>query len=355
MATCYCECGAKYRVPDNSLGKHAKCKKCGAVFTLKEEDDGPIPLADGWDDAIEQSAAARPIPSQADQMPPPGSPAAAAAAPYQHGPVSAIPVGPRTYWTNVLWSFLFLSNPSDLISFIVIAGLLIVTPMIPFAGWFLHLLLIGWFAAFRFNIVASAAAGEERLPDVEMSSDYYADIIEPFFRWIASWIVVLAPAIAYLIYAWQQGRLTGTEVGEVLVAGLTGLWQGTSSGVTTFDFLLCAGMAMWPMVILCLALGGFECLFRPDLMILTIARTLPAYAVTLALMFAITLAIDRVSQLATSSIAAPAGGSIGSMIGNALLLGGLITGLSVYLDIVLMRLIGLYYHHHKSRFAWDWG
>lgn len=355
MAKCYCECGAKYRVPDESLGKRAKCKRCGAVFTLKEEDDGPIPLAGGWDEAIQHSAAATSLPTRAEQMPPPGSPAAAAAAPYLHGRVTVTPAGPRTYWTNVLWSFLFVAHPSDLVSFIIIAGLLIIAPMIPFVGWFVNLLLLCWFSAFRFNIVASAAAGDERLPDVEMSTDYYADFIEPFLRWIASWVVVLAPAIGYLIFAWKQGRLTGAEVGEVLANGLTGLWQGTSSGVTAFDFLLCAGMAMWPMVVLCLALGGFDCLFRPDLMVVTIVRTLPAYLVTLGLMFAITLAIDRVSRLATAGIAAPAGGSIGAMIGNALLVSGAITGLSVYLDIVLMRLIGLHYHHHKNRFPWDWG
>ena len=54
MAKCYCECGAKYRVPDESLGKQAKCKQCGAVFTLTQEDDGPIPLADDLDDAVRQ-------------------------------------------------------------------------------------------------------------------------------------------------------------------------------------------------------------------------------------------------------------------------------------------------------------
>jgi len=29
-------------------------------------------------------------------------------------------------------------------------------------------------------------------------------------------------------------------------------------------------------------------------------------------------------------------------------------GVTVYFDIVLMRLIGLYYHHFKDRFAWSW-
>ena len=47
MPTQRCECGAKYRFPESSLGKRAKCKKCGAVFKLTgKEDDGTIPICD---------------------------------------------------------------------------------------------------------------------------------------------------------------------------------------------------------------------------------------------------------------------------------------------------------------------
>lgn len=30
------------------------------------------------------------------------------------------------------------------------------------------------------------------------------------------------------------------------------------------------------------------------------------------------------------------------------------TGLTAYLEIVSMRVIGLYYYHMKGRFAWSW-
>ena len=33
----------------------------------------------------------------------------------------------------------------------------------------------------------------------------------------------------------------------------------------------------------------------------------------------------------------------------------LVVGISLYFEIVAMRVIGLYYHHFKHRFAWDWG
>lgn len=40
-----CACGAKYRFPDSAMGKKAKCKRCGVVFTLEVDEDGPIPIA----------------------------------------------------------------------------------------------------------------------------------------------------------------------------------------------------------------------------------------------------------------------------------------------------------------------
>ncbi|MCH8937752.1 MAG: hypothetical protein IIB90_18755 [Gemmatimonadetes bacterium] len=49
MATCYCECGAKYQVAEASLGKKAKCQRCGAAFTLKESEDGTIAIAESID------------------------------------------------------------------------------------------------------------------------------------------------------------------------------------------------------------------------------------------------------------------------------------------------------------------
>jgi hypothetical protein len=35
-------------------------------------------------------------------------------------------------------------------------------------------------------------------------------------------------------------------------------------------------------------------------------------------------------------------------------MGIVLNGIGLYLDIVLVRLVGLYYHHFKSRFAWSW-
>ena len=50
MPTYTCTCGARYKLPEGSGGKRARCKKCGVVFTIPEE---PLEVAppddDYWD------------------------------------------------------------------------------------------------------------------------------------------------------------------------------------------------------------------------------------------------------------------------------------------------------------------
>jgi len=59
-----CACGARYRFDDDAVGKRAKCKKCGTVFTIKaDEEDGVIPFAAEPDMMGEIAAAAKRAPS----------------------------------------------------------------------------------------------------------------------------------------------------------------------------------------------------------------------------------------------------------------------------------------------------
>lgn len=57
---CCDQCAAKYKVAESSLGKKAKCVKCGAVFVLqlKGSDDGTFAIADDFDmgDAVSEAA-----------------------------------------------------------------------------------------------------------------------------------------------------------------------------------------------------------------------------------------------------------------------------------------------------------
>jgi hypothetical protein len=104
--------------------------------------------------------------------------------------------------------------------------------------------------------------------------------------------------------------------------------------------LLLAGMVLWPMLALSVTMGGFSTLARVDLMALTIVKSLPVYLFTVAVVFGAFLVLgvlDVVKEV------------------FGLFAAVIVIGAGLYLQIVALRMIGLYYHHFKHRFAWSWG
>ena len=75
-------------------------------------------------------------------------------------------------------------------------------------------------------------------------------------------------------------------------------------------------------------------------MIVTIYKSLAIYFFTAGAIF-----ITAVVQIFTV-IAALHLGAVGIIFMMLIIL---------YLEIVALRMIGLYYHHFKTRFAWNWG
>ena len=350
MPRVQCVCGAKYRFDDSALGRRAKCKKCGATFTVAEvvADDGTIPLAppQGMADEVssavhradqDQQLLSRQQAKFEERARGADSPSIDSRADAQHAGSQ------KGYWQSVLWSFLFPSvSAGNVFTFLAVWMVLVV---VPFGAQFMCLLglvvilaLMGWYAAFRLNIIASAANGEEDLPSPGFSGDYYAELIYPAVQWIGSWIIVTLPALAYLSFAGDWDAVSGVGIDVLLSEGLSGLLSG-SGEVGAFGVLLYGGLFMWPMVVLCIALGGFSSLYRIDLIMATIARSFLPYAVTVGLVVGATL--------------------IGELAGDVLLAGKvamgyvLLIGIKLYIEIVTMRVIGLYYHHYKDRFAWS--
>lgn len=366
MPTSHCQCGAKYRYSESSIGKRAKCKKCGTVFTLEPEDDeGPIPLADDSDMRGEIAAAAAQArnaatPTQGEVFVPPGSPGAVSSPGIGAAPAGTGAAPAKSYPADVLWTFLFPSSPGNLITFLVLWGAMVIAPLVscvPLIGWFLWLLVIGWYSGYRFELLTSAAAGESDLPNLPTPA-YLIDLVEPLLKWVGSWIVVFAPALLYLFVTWQQGTVTGLGLLRMIMGGIEGMLQGSARTVTPFEMLIYLGILFWPIVVLCIALGGFAALYRLDLIVWTIIRTFPVYLMTLVLMFGAVSIQQAILHTAGGGLASQAQQgppSIGGMMGGALVVYILATGLKIYFNIVLMRLIGLYYHHFKKRFAWSWG
>jgi len=352
MAVFECDCGARYRFADEYVGTHAKCQKCGRAVVL-EDTSGPIPIAAG-DEAARGAVAME----QGKIVAPPGSPAAAGCLAIEHGAVHGAVVPVARYGSDVLWTFLFLSSPSSLIMFLVIWGAMCLiewAASLLFAFIILWFFFILWYVAFLMAIVESAAAGERDLPTVNVGTEIVDDLVQPLGRWVASWVFVMAPAATFLVVSIVQDRITFDDVLRLLSSGAAGWFQTGGSALLPFGVLVAAGLFFWPMVLMCVALGGTDTLTRFDLMVISIARSLPAYVLMLLLM-AGAIALTQYVRTGLTQLAGSApGGALatGAMTGVLPLVVG--AGFALYLHIVLMRLIGLYYHHHKKRLAWWWG
>jgi len=361
-----------------SLRTLRSARKCGLLFTLTDEtddgtialagdgdaglipfaenaDDGLIPFADD-DPAIEEAAAraAGEAPQQGRVFAPPPSPGALSSTVLDASIIVVAPKVQRSYASDVLWTFLFPTTISNLITWVAIWIAMSLTELACFF-WPLQLVVFAWYSAFRFAVIESAAGGETEIPFYSFSKDFVAETIASFFKWIGSWAVVMLPAMAYLIYIAYTGAVSGQQVFDCLTGGLVTLLQPGNISLAILPLLVVIGVFLWPMVVLCVALGGFESLYRLDLIILTIIKSIGPYILTIVLMFLAVVAQEQLQTVTGVAIAGRTAPTVSGVLGSGMLLAILAIGLEVYFDIVLMRLIGMYYHHFKHRFAWDWG
>ena len=243
-----------------------------------------------------------------------------------------------SYFKACLASFAFMMEPGDLITFLivaVIAALQIVIGFAPLFGFIGVFIVQGWICSFFFNVLVSAAGGQKDLPDLALTGGWVDDIIAPFFKFVGTWVLVLAPAIAYGVWAAAAAASAAT-------AGAT----PPPALAPIFFVLMGLGIFLWPITVLIVALGGFSCFLRPDRIALTIARSLIPYIVVCIMTAIPVVATYYIEFLLDASTA------IG---GNVFVMEAVSWVLTIYCWIVAMRCIGLYYHHFKSRFAWSWG
>jgi len=161
-------------------------------------------------------------------------------------------------------------------------------------------------------------------------------IIIPFLRWVGTWVIVFVPVFVLM-------TVMAVAPISAIMGGVTGII--TASGLAkTLLLLVVAGLCLWPMVVLCVSLGGFEALVRVDLIASTVVKTLPMYLLTVGIVLG-TQFVDYLWQTDAGAV----GMNITSVRG---ILG---VGVMLYLEIIAMRAIGLYYFHFKRSFGWDWG
>lgn len=353
MPRCACSCGARYRVPLGSLGKTSRCKKCGSVFTLAEADETltVAPLVESEEEAPQVAV-------QGQIFSPSGAPALLSTEDVFTASVPA-DLLKRQYSSDVIWAFLFPTALGDILMFLGIwlvffFASLAVAP-IRFLWAIFWFLLFGWYAAYRFDILESAAAGEEELPSPLATRNLAGDLVAPILGWIGSWMVVMVPAALYVAYLLDRGMLDALGVTQMVSGGLRGVLGGSTADLPALTVLVAAGIVAWPMVVLCIAVGGFATLYRPDLIMATVLKTMPGYVTTI-LLIVLTLVAEALIQPVGPAWArpriTPPGAAIPPPFSFKLLV--LSLGLHVYLDIVRMKLIGLYYFHNKEKFAWSW-
>jgi hypothetical protein len=354
-------CGQKYQLPDTAIGRRARCKKCQTVFTVEApQGEGPIPIADdpfplaGELDAAVERGAREPAPAHtaATTLPP-------AMPDMSRLGEAAAATGGKSYWKDLVWSLLFPTSPGNLITFTLLCALLAFYTflmMLPVFACVLCVLkvivaiiVVGAYCAFLFNVIVQAAGGDEDLPSIALS-DVWNDMILPLSRMIGSVLLVSLPVIAYLIYLGAAG---GPGMGT-LGPGVLGILS-IARDFVILGVLLVLAVFLWPIVVLCVALGGLSSLTRLDLVFVTIVKSFPAYLLTVLLVVGCVLLRGFIEDQVATQIAKASGGIRIDISGAAIATAVIGVVINTYFEIVAMRCVGLYYHHFKHKFAWDWG
>lgn len=334
-------CAKNYKVKEEAAGKKLRCKECGetvAIPTLEsiqDEDYAENDFSSLLDDAVELEAKSKTIRRPVRRKP------MVKAEKYdgdEDGPVTR--KKENNYVEDLQATFLMLLDPSNLFIFMLLwLGMGLCFSLLPFAGilGFIGLIIIrGWYSHYRFCVIYEAAAGEKHLPELSPEEGFFI----PMVKWIFTWFLVHFPAYAYVGVIFFLNPEIIADAGLYLFGMETIGDNLPAFHLSMFMFLYCMGVFFWPILALCVAVGGVESVFRLDLMVLTIFKSMPAYFFTATGMF-------FVAGLQLGLTFADIEWGIMGLF--------LMRGVMIYVELVALRMIGLYYHHFKNQFAWSWG
>lgn len=387
-------CHARYKLPEAVAGKRTACKKCGQLMRIPVPRTGAPatqspPRQPGqvehFEPPIELSDLDALAGGEAVEMP---RPAAQAHTPVPHGSsgtrsassgVAASPVyaaehsPPATdvgayahYLTAVAKTLLFFRRPGNLITVILLWMLLALRELMQsmrtasawtgiMSGALLGLaafVISGWYMAFRLNVVVSAAGEEEELPGFGVEEGWWDGVVIPFRQMLCTYILVLVPIVVFAIILCARISIAATQNTAVLLTGATPTPGG--SALAALVLLSLGALFIWPMMVLVVACGGgIFAMFRLDLIFATIAKSLPAYLMTVLMVYiacGVQAVLTAFVWVRVSSLTNWRDDWMA-----VLILPSLFVGIYLYFDIVAMRAIGFYYACFKHRFAWSWG
>ena len=356
---CCPRCGARYRVSSSFIGKRGTCKKCAAPFRfLLPEQTVAVVKPDTADEIYV-------LESQTEEVVPPVYlPGTGGLSPTSTGSLAEEEPAPTgrlaDFLKDVLNSLLIFRSFGDLVSltFLILILSLAYTLQLAFSygfliGFIALAVAAGWYMSFLLTVVKEAAAGERGLPNLNQGG-WWEGVFLPLFQFLAAWIAARVLFVAGLIYLGIFKQISAgaaaEQLGRALAGDLTFAFNITAGGGAFLGGILILSMAFWPIMVLLVAIGGIRTLWRLDLMVITIGQSLPVYIVTTALVL---LSINGV-PLFTNWI----GDQLPDMSGKSLWIRMIVyfatLAFWIYAQVFAMRVIGLYYHHYKRRFAWTW-
>ena len=321
MIVVSCQCGAHYRVPEKLAGKRLKCKKCASPID--------IPLPDPPEDADEfvvDVLAEEPAILPDAVVASPAIPAAPTSASTRSAPFE--PSHLPAYLKDCVASLMFFAESGNLLRFLVVAAIAMLQPILLYGmciGLIAWIIVFGWIFSFLFNVMLNAANGERDLPELTLIEGPVETIVVPCFKYLAAALAVFWPAVVFGVF-----NPEAVEQEEPI-----------------FWLVIGACLFFWPMAMLMVGIGGVSSFVRVDLMIRTLIRTFVPYFLVCVLSAGVFAASWYISRSLISS-----GGKASE---HPIALQCVLHALGLYFWVLVMRFIGLYYHHFKSRFAWTWG
>jgi predicted Zn finger-like uncharacterized protein len=361
-------CNARYKVSAEAGGKSAKCLKCGQAFRIPALTRREPLAADEQRLTDLNALGAGEAIELAGLPPPPSAPTATGPlveavpvadaltyAPGMTGEAAAVARGAYgAYFRSLAQSLAFPVRVGDLITFAIIWVILIAGEYAAYGGACLGLLvsfiITGWYMSFQLNVVLGAANGEEDLPTLALTEGWWDDMVAPFFKMLATYIVIHLPAVIFLVIAAGWQVLSGSAV---VRAPWTLAQVVDAKTAAVAGGLLLVGYFLWPILVLIVAVGNVIGFVRVDLIARTIARSLAGYLLTVLAVY-VSIGLNFGAAMLLRVATTRPGGTLGGW-PPVLALAPPVQLVELYFTVVAMRAIGFYYHHFKHRFAWSWG
>ncbi len=207
---------------------------------------------------------------------------------------------------------------------VLFGAVMAVAPLALFFGGTAVLFVQGYLTAYMFDVVLATINGKDAPPDFPEFTDWWDSILRPFLLFLVTTLLCFSPVIATLIGGYlMEDTFSGAFLISVGAAGLLGL----------------GGIFYFPMALLGVALFDNLNGMSPFLVIPSIKRVLVPYLSCCGFLAVVVVSLACI-QIALS-----------------LLLPWLVAaviseGVSLYMLMVNMRLLGLLYRSHKDRLAW---